>query len=109
MTKQGTWAVLYCNTATAAGGTGEGGGGGGGGRAGQALGVHGAHRRACVVCGRSRQLGEQACRRAGHGRGAQRVRVAGGSRRATGARGLAKAVHSVHSACFWPGLTQYFS
>ena len=24
------------------------------------------------------------------------------------ARGLAKAVHLVHSACFWPGLTRYF-
>ena len=25
------------------------------------------------------------------------------------ARGLARAVHSVHWACFWPGSTRYFS
>ena len=36
-----------------------------------------------------------------HGRGT-------GVRRAAWACGLAKA-HSVHSACFWPGLTQYCS
>ena len=29
--------------------------------------------------------------------------------RSAWARRLAKAVHSVHSACFWPGLTRYCS
>ena len=32
-----------------------------------------------------------------------------GARRAAWARRLARAVHSVHSACFQPGLTRYFS
>ena len=101
MTKQGTWAVLYCNTATAAGGTGVGRWAG----AGRAW------------CARAGATGSWASGRAGErGTGARargaagtRVCVAGGSRRVTGAHGLAKVVHSVHSACFWPGLTQYFS
>ena len=42
----------------------------------------------------------------GAGAGAGRAGRAAGGR---WARGLAKAVHSVHSACFWPSLTQYCS
>ena len=62
--------------------------------------------------------GRQGARQAGtgglqaRGRGAQRARQARGARGArclgAGRAGWPWAVHSVHSACFWPGSTRYF-
>ena len=50
--------------------------------------------------------------RGGRGRGGARAHGArgmGAGRAAERAAGLARAMHLVHSACFWPGLTQYCS
>ena len=54
MTKQGTWAVLYCNTATAAGGTGVGRWAGAG-RAQQEAGRAGVQARGARALGRGAQ------------------------------------------------------
>ena len=56
---------------------------------------------------RSRGRAQQSWARGALGlgvRGAER----GPAGRAAWAPGLARAVHSVHSACFWPGSTRYF-
>ena len=66
---------------------------------------------------RSRRGARQAdtrCRRAARARGrearqARRARPAGRPGRGLGVQLGQWAVHSVHSACFWPGSTRYFS
>ena len=88
---------------------------------GWALGAHEARGRARQAVGRE---GVQASGRAGargagargagaRGTGARgtgvRARSSRRGRRAAWARRLARAVHSVHSACFRPGLTRYCS
>ena len=68
------------------------------------LGAQGA-RGACE----GRAGGSWALRRWASGQ-ARRARAGGlGAGRVVWAGGLAKAVHLVHSACFWPGSTRYFS
>ena len=59
--------------------------------------------RACGAGGSRRGRGAQQAGR----RGAGRARQAGTRR--MGRAGWLWAVHSVHSACFWPGSTRYFS
>ena len=58
---------------------------------------------------RHRRAAGAGARRRGvrHGVGALSAggRGSGCAGRTAGARGLARAVHLVHSACFWPGLT----
>ena len=63
----------------------------------------------------TRQAGAWGAGELGRGRGRGRREAAGmGARGAglvgrPGRSGWPRAVHSVHSACFWPGLTRYFS
>ena len=63
--------------------------------------------------GRQAQVGSRC---AGEGSNERAAAGAVGARGARGARGLGAgrvgwpwAVHSVHSACFWPGSTRYFT
>ena len=122
VTRQGTWVGLYCNTATtpttrrwagrAGGRVGRASGGAQvGARGRQAAGPAGAERHGASGRARGAQAagGRWASRHAagaGHGRAGQGRSSAG---RRQQARGLARAVHLVHSACFWPGSTRYFS
>ena len=71
---------------------------------------HGAGARARRGHSQSAQAGPRGAGAAAGARALKaRVAWALGARPGHWARGLAKAVHSVHSACFWPGLTQYCS
>ena len=71
-------------------------------------GAHGARRRARQGYGRRAALGRAGRWRGSRHTGARSSRGTGAGR-AAWARGLASAVHLVHSTCFWPGLTQYCS